>query len=51
LPELENCRDQLAAALARQGVAIEQLHWQLFSQPIPPAFASKRRRIIRQTTP
>lgn len=50
LPELENCQDQLAAALARQGVAIEQLQWQLLSQPIPPAFASKRRRIIRQTT-
>lgn len=49
-PELENCRDQLAAALARQGVAIEQVRWELLSQPIPPAFASKRRRIVRQTT-
>lgn len=49
-PELENCRGQLAAALARQGVAVEQVHWQLLGQPIPPAFASKRRRIIRQTS-
>lgn len=47
--ELENCRAQLAAGFARQGVAIEQLHWQLLGQPIPPAFAQKRRRIIRQT--
>jgi putative adenylate-forming enzyme len=48
--ELENCRAQLAAGFARQGVAIEQLHWQLLAQPIPPAFAKKRRRIIRQTS-
>lgn len=47
--ELKNCRDQLATGFARQGVAIEQLHWQLLGQPIPPAFAQKRRRIIRQT--
>lgn len=48
--ELENCRDQLNAGFARQGVAVGQLHWQLLGQPIPPSFAQKRRRIIRQTT-
>jgi len=47
--ELENCRRQLDAGFSRQGVAIGQLRWQLLSQPIPPAFAQKRRRIIRQT--
>lgn len=46
--ELENCRRQLAAGFARQGIAVGQLRWQLHGQPIPAAFSQKRRRIIRQ---
>jgi putative adenylate-forming enzyme len=47
LPDLERCRDALAAGFAGQGVAVAALHWQLASQPIASDFRHKRRRIMR----
>lgn len=48
---LQSCRVQLDACFARQGVAVEQLQWNLVGQPVPRNFEHKRRRIIRQANP
>ncbi|EGM7733319.1 CoF synthetase [Escherichia albertii] len=45
---LEHCREALNVLFMRQNIAVEQLIWSLESQPVPVAFAAKRRRIVRQ---
>lgn len=45
---IEYCRDRLNAVFAWQGVAINDLDWELASQLPAPDFRHKRRRIIRR---
>ncbi|AHG22107.1 coenzyme F390 synthetase [Chania multitudinisentens RB-25] len=44
---LEDCQRQLIALFEQQGIAVEQLEWQLQAQAIMPQFDAKRRRIVR----
>lgn len=45
--ELEHCQQQLIALFTQQGIAVQQLEWQLTAQSIMPQFDAKRRRIVR----
>ncbi|TQI81021.1 putative adenylate-forming enzyme [Serratia fonticola] len=44
---LAHCQQQLVALFEQQGIATEQLEWQLQAQAIMPQFDAKRRRIVR----
>lgn len=45
--ELVNCQQQLIVLFEQQGIATQQLQWQLQVQAILPQFDAKRRRIVR----
>ncbi len=46
--ELARCHEQLVMLFRQQGIATDQLTWQLTVQNVMPQFDQKRRRIIRQ---
>lgn len=45
--ELVHCQQQLIALFTQQGIAVQQLEWQLTAQRIMPQFDAKCRRIVR----